>query len=172
MAAVIHVDAALRSSGRIAQGRRSNQAASVDRPEGHTSANRRVDGGVQLRLIIDSVQPQAAGEIEQGLLLIERAQHPGGCLQRRKLAIRVENVELGIVLPESRTVIGGGGVIHRVGVLVFTHGQGFDDALQPVAVVCEILHYLNGATLVPHERHQVRGRHLRGNEFARRVERP
>ena len=51
----------------IAQGRLRHQAARVDRLERHVGADRGVDGGVQLRLVVDAVQPQAAGEVDQRL---------------------------------------------------------------------------------------------------------
>ena len=84
-----------------------HQAARVDRPEGDAGANRGVDGGMQLRLIVHAVQPDSAGEIQQRLLLVELPQHLHRGLQRRQLPIGIEDVELAVVLPEGGAGVGG-----------------------------------------------------------------
>ena len=81
-------------------------------------ANRRVDRGAQLRLVVDAVQPQAAGEVDERLLLGQRPQHVDRRLQRRELPVGVEDVELGIVLSE-----GGADVVSRVGDAVAVAGR-------------------------------------------------
>ncbi len=59
-----------------------NQTARIHRIENDVGADGRVGGGLELRLVIEPVQIQAAGEINQHLLLIEGAQHLHRCLQR------------------------------------------------------------------------------------------
>ena len=66
---------------------------------------------LQLRLVVDAVEPQAAGEVDQRLLLVERAQHLDGGLQRGQLAVGVEDVELAVVLAEGRAGVGGAVVV-------------------------------------------------------------
>ena len=97
-----HADAAGRRLRRVAERRHRDQPARVDRVDRDVRADRRVDGRAQLRLVVDAVQPQAAGEIDERLLLGQIPQHRRRGLQRRQLAIGVEDVELGIVLAECR----------------------------------------------------------------------
>ena len=145
----VHADAARRSLGRVAQRRLGHQAARIDRPERDAGADGRVDGGVQLRLVVHAVQPQAAGEVDQRFLLVELAQHLGGGLQRGQLAVGIEDVELAVVLAEGGAGVGGAGVVDGVvEALVFADDHGFDDAQQPVAIVGEILQHLHRARLV------------------------
>ncbi len=98
----------------VAQRRLRHQAARVDGPERHAGADGGVDGGVQLRLVVDAVQPQAAGEVDQRFLLVELAQHLGGGLERGQLAVGVEDVELAVVLAEGRAGVGGAGVVWSI----------------------------------------------------------
>ena len=123
-----------------------------------------------MRLVVDAVELQAAGEINQRLLLVERAQHFGGGLQRGQLAVGVEDVELAVVLSERGAGIG------RAGVVVFVEALRFGDQLadrrlQQVAIVGEILQHLDGAVRVLHDRHQIGRSDLLGKELLRRRER-
>ena len=57
----------------------------------------------QLRLVVDAVQPEAAGEARPATSApAATAQHGRRRLQRRQLAIRVQDAELGVVLAEAR----------------------------------------------------------------------
>ena len=94
--------------------------ACATRPRASTGKNETfgadggVDGGAQLRLVVDAVQPQAAGEVDQRLLLVELAEHLDGGLQRGQLAVGVEDVELAVVLAEARRSIDGvSGIVSR-----------------------------------------------------------
>ena len=58
-----------------------------------------------MRLIVDAVETQSAGEIEDRFLFAELPQHLGRGLQRGKLAVGIKDVELAIVLPEGRSRI-------------------------------------------------------------------
>ena len=59
----------------VAERRHRDEAARVDRVDRHVRADRGVDRGAQLRLVVGAVQPQAAGEVDQRLLLGQRPQH-------------------------------------------------------------------------------------------------
>ena len=110
-----------------------HQTARIDRPERDTRAHRSVDRRVQLRLIVHPVQAQAAGEVEQGLLLAQLAQHRRRGLQRGKLPVGVEDVEFAVVLAEGRAGIGGAGVaVGLIEALIFADDQGFETS----AAVC------------------------------------
>ena len=86
-------------SGGVATRPRASIGLIVD-----VGANRGVDRRAQLRLVVGAVQPQAAGEVDQRLLLRQRPQHRHRRLQRRQLAVGVEDVELGVVLAERRAL--------------------------------------------------------------------
>jgi len=66
-----------------------------------------------------------AGEIEQGFLLAELAQHHRGGLKRGQLAISRENVELAVVLPEAAPVSAALCRLWFVKALAFADGDGF-----------------------------------------------
>ena len=73
-AAPVYMPDAARDALRgIAHRRLRHQAAGVDREEGDVGADRGVDGRLQLRLVVDAVETQAAGEVDQHLLLVQRA---------------------------------------------------------------------------------------------------
>ena len=72
----VHPGVARRSLRGIAKRRLRHQATRVDRPERNARANGRVDSGLKLRLVIDAIQSQAAGEVDERLLLIQLPQHP------------------------------------------------------------------------------------------------
>src|ERR1017187_2266722 len=80
--------------------------AGVHGEESDVGADGGIGGGLELRLVIDTVQTQAAREIQQHLLFVERAEHAHGALQRGKLAIGVEEIELAVVFAEGRAIVG------------------------------------------------------------------
>ena len=126
-----HCDSAGRCLRRIAERSARDQSASIDRVEHHVGANRGIDRGVQLRLIVDAVQTQAACEIDQRLLLAQRSQHADRGLQRGQLPVGIEQVELGIVLTECGAGIRG----HELVRILFLHDDRLDDFDQLVAIV-------------------------------------
>ena len=98
---------------------------------------------MQLRLVVHAVQPQAAGEINQRFFLVQRPQHLRGGLQRRQLAVRIEDVELAIVLAECRAGVGGAVVVG--GLAKFWSSPTISVSMmlqQPVAIGREILQHL------------------------------
>ena len=129
-------------------------------------ANRRVDRRAQLRLVVDAVQPQPAGKVDERLLLGERPQHADRRLQRRELAIGVEDAELGIVLSE-----GGADIVRRVGnavaVQIVARHDSEDDLVQLRPIVGELLPDAHAAALERHDRDEVLRLHLRGDIAAR-----
>ena len=80
----VHAGVALRTLRGIAQWRLRDQAARIDGPEGDAGLDGCVDRGVQLRLVVDAVQPQSAGEVDERLLLIQLAEHMRRGLQARR----------------------------------------------------------------------------------------
>ena len=165
--AAVHGAAARRALGGVAQRRRGHQAARVDGEEGHVVADGGVDGGAQLRLVVDAGLADAAGEIDQRLLFGERAQHARRGFQRGQLAVGIEDVEFGVVGGVRRAgvflVIGAGGAVDRE-IAAFADGQALDDLGQGVAIVGEILQHFQVAR-EGHDGHQVGRRHLRLEEF-------
>ena len=129
-------------------------------------ADRGVGRRAQLRLVVDAVEPQAAGEVDQRLLLRQRAQHRRRRLQRRQLAVGVQDAELGIVLPEGGADVGVVG--DAVAVLVVAEDQRLDHVAQRAAVGGEVLLDADGAAAEGHDRQQVRRLHLRVDEGLRR----
>ena len=77
------------------RGAEATQAARVDRVERNVGADGGVDGGLELRLVVHAVALHAAGEIDQRLLLVQRAEHLDGGFQRGQLTVRVEDLEFG-----------------------------------------------------------------------------
>src|SRR5207249_5171148 len=69
----------------IASGRRRGQTARVDGIERHVRAFGGVDGGAELRLILDAGLAHAAGEINESLLLRQSREHLGGGFERAQL---------------------------------------------------------------------------------------
>ena len=65
-----------------AERRLSQEAAGVHGPDRDAGADSGVYGGVKLRLIIDAVQPESAGEVDKSLLFAERAEHFRGGLEQ------------------------------------------------------------------------------------------
>src|SRR5271163_2472894 len=82
----------------VAEGRLRDEAAGVDGPEGDAGTDGVVDGGVELGLVVDAVEGEAAGEVDEDLFLAEAAEHLGGGLKGGELAVGVEEVELAAVL--------------------------------------------------------------------------
>ena len=62
---VVHADAAWRAMRCVPQRGRRHKAARIDREHHHVGANRRVDGGLHLRLIVDAVETHSAGEVDE-----------------------------------------------------------------------------------------------------------
>ncbi len=121
---------------------------------------------MQLRLVIDAVEPQPARKIDQRLLLRHAAQHLRRGLQGSELAIGVEDVEFRIVLPECRSGIGTAGVIRFVGgVLPLADNHGLQNAQQPVAIGRKVLQHVHRSAVVAHDRDQVGGSHLAADEL-------
>ncbi len=143
-------------------------AARVDGVEGDIGANRLVGSRHQLRLVVNAVEAKPAGEVDERLLLVDRSKHLYRRLQRGQLAIGVENVELGVVLPESRGGVRGAFV---VGVLLKALAQAEDQRaehfLKLCAVAGEVLLDAHGAAGKGHDGHDVRWLHLRGDELLR-----
>ena len=107
----VHGLTAGRSFGGIAQRSLRHQAARVDGIKRDVGADRGVDRGPELRLVVQTVALDAAGEIDQRFFLVERSQHFDGGFERGQLAVRVEDVELGVVLLEGGAGIGGAVVL-------------------------------------------------------------
>ena len=156
----------------VSQGRLGHQTARVDGPKRHTGADGAVDRGVELRLVVHAIQPQAAGKVDQRFLLAELPQHFGGGLQRGQLPVGVEDVELAVVLTKRRSGVGSAGIVRDSSKsLAFSHDHGFDDAQQPVAVIREILKHVDGAARISQDGNEVRRSHLRPDELLRRGQR-
>ncbi len=135
-------------------------------------SNGRVDGGVELRLVIDAVEAQAAGEVDERFLLVQLAQHLGRGLQGGELAIGVEDVELAVVLAECGAGVGAAGIVDGLGgSLAFANDKGFKNAEQLVAIGGEVLQDVDRATLVAQDGYQVDRGQLRANELLRSRER-
>ena len=66
----VHAGIAGRALRSVSQRSLGNQAARVDRPERDAGADGGVDGGVKLGLVVDAIQPQAAGEVDERFLLV------------------------------------------------------------------------------------------------------
>ena len=160
---------ARRSLRGIAQRGGSHQAARIHRIEHHVVTDRRVDGGAQLRLVVDSGACHAAGEVDQRLFLRESAQHLHRRFQSRQLAIRVEDVELGVV----RRVGGAGVGLAVVAYTAVRHpvvggNQTSDRFGERIAVRREILQHVQVGG-VYHDGHQVRRGDLALHELQRRL---
>ena len=94
-------------------------------------------------------------------------------LQRGQLSVRVEDVELGIVLPEggpciSRAVVG----IGFVEALPLADDQRLDRLLKLIAVIGEVVEHLDSSPRVTHDRHQIGRGHLRLDELHSCSQRP
>jgi hypothetical protein len=111
-----------------------------------------------LRLVVRAVETDAARKVEERLLLRKRTQHRDRRLQRRELAIGVEDVELGVVLAESAPFRM---VRDTVVVLVVTVDQYLNDFPQRGLVVGEVGLHGDRAVLERHDGDQIRRCHLR-----------
>ena len=139
----------------------------------HIRAKRRVGGRDELRLVIGSVEPQAARKIDKRFLFVERAKHLHRCLQCSQLAIGVKNIEFVVVLTECGASIGGAVVTRG---LVESLAQPDDEFVHGIpysrTVAGKILAHPYGATLERHDRHKHRGIHLLVDERRCGVEGP
>ena len=143
-----------------------DQAARINGPERDTRSNGRVDGGVQLRLVINAIEAEAAGEVDERFLLVQLAQHFGGGLQGGELAIGVEDVELAVVLSKCGARVGAAGIVDGLGgSLAFANDESFKDAEQLVAIGGEVLQDVDRTTLVAQDGYQVDSGQLRANEL-------
>ena len=160
-----HADAAGRRPRRVAQRRLRHETAGIDRVQRNICANRRVRRRTQLRLVVDAVQPQTAGEVDERLLLGESAQQRRRGLQRRQLPVRIEDAELRIVLAEGRADIGIVG--DAVAILVVAEDQRLHHLAQLRPIVGEILLHPHGAAAKRHDRQHVRRLHVGVDELLR-----
>jgi hypothetical protein len=128
----------------------------------------RVDGSVKLGLVVDAVEPQSAGEVDQRFLLVQLAKHLRGSLQGGKLAIGIEDVELAVILAEGRaSVCAAGGVDRLRGALAFAYNYSLQNAEQPVAIGGEVLQSIDRTTLIAEDGNKIDSRHLRADELFR-----
>ena len=107
-----------------------------------------IDGGFQLRLVLDAGLADAAGNVDQRLLLGQRGQLAHRLFDRGQLAVGIEDVELGLIGDEGRAgilavVVAGIGVRGHVARLA--DRQVLDDVVEHVAVGREIGLHLNRA---------------------------
>ena len=152
----VHARVARRALRRIAQRRLGHQTARIDRPERNARPDRRIDRRMQLRLIVDAIQPQPAGKVDQRLLLVQLPKHLRRGLQCGELAVGIEDVELAVVLAEGRAGVRAACVIDRLRrVLAFAHDHRFEDAEQAIAIGREVLQDIDRARVVSHDRNQV-----------------
>ena len=86
---------------------------------------------MQLRLVVETMQRQPAGEIDQHLLLAQPPQHLAAVCSAAELPVRIEQVELAVVLPERRAGIAAGRIVCSVvRLLVFANDQRLKNAQQ------------------------------------------
>ena len=127
---------------------------------------------MQLRDVVYAVHAQAAGKIDERLLLVHLLQHPGRGLQRGELAVGVEDVELAVVLAEGRAGVRAGRIVNGIDrALALADDHGLQDAEQPVAVGGEVLEDVHRSAIEAHDGDQVGGGHLRAHEGLRRGQR-
>ena len=171
-AAGVHPGIARRALRRIPQRRLGDQPSCIDRPERNARANGGVDRGMKLGLVIDPVESESAGKVDKRLLLVELAEHLGSRLQRGKLSIGVEDVELAIVLAKCGPGIGATCIVDGLsGTLTFAHDHGLENAEQLIAIRREVLKNVDRSALVAENGDQVDTRHLRAQKLLRRRER-
>ena len=151
----------------VPERRHRHEPARVDRKDRHVRANGRVDRRAQLRLVVHAVQPQAARKVDERFFLGQIPQHRRRCLQCRQLAIRVQDVELRIVLPECRADIRRL-IRHVAGVPPLAVDQRLDDLLQRRAVAGEVLLHAHRATLERHHGDEILRGDLLADELAGR----
>ena len=107
--------------------------------------------------IINAGLADAAGEIDEGLLFGEGAEHARGGFESGEFAVGIEDVEFGVVGSVRGAgvffVIGSGGTVDGE-IAAFTDGEAFDDFGEGVAIVGEILQDFEVARK-RHDGHQV-----------------
>ena len=163
-----HLRAARGCLAGVSAGNQRHQAAGIDGVERDVGANGGVDGGFELRVVLDARLGDAGGEVDERLFLGQGSQHADRGFQARQLAVRVEDVEFGFVGDE-----GGAGILAAVGVAGIRLDGKFaglpdlktlDHLGQAVAVGGEILGHLNGGAQ-GHDGHHVGRGHLLGQEL-------
>ena len=118
-------------------------------------------------VVVEAVLGNAAGEIDHGLFLIERAKHFHGGFERGQLPVGIEDVEFGIVLYEGGAGVGGAVVASGlVEALAGADAEVLDVFGEKVAIVGEILNHVDVAG-EGHEGHQVGRGHLILEELLR-----
>ena len=122
-------------------GASGHQAARIHGVKRDVGADGGVDGGFDLRVVLDAGLRDAAGEVDQRLFLGQRRQHADGGFQAGQLAVRIEDVEFGFVGDEC-----GPGVFAAVGV----SGVGLDGEFAGLADV-KALDHLGQAVAVAGE---------------------
>ncbi len=131
----------------------------------HVRPDGRVDRRAQLRLVVAPIQPQTARKIDERLPLRQRLEHRHGGVQRRQLPVRVEDVELGVTLPERRPDLRA--VWKTVAVQILAVDHPLDDLPQPRTIAGEILFHADRAPLEGHDGDEVGRRHLGIDELQR-----
>ena len=87
-------------------------------------------------------------------------------MQCRELAIRVEDVKLGIVLAKRGARVGTACIVDGFDrTLAFTDDHCFQDAEQLIAICREVLQDVDGSALVAEDGYQIDRRHLRSQEL-------
>ena len=175
----VHARVAGRALGRVAERSLRDQAARVDRPERNTGFDRGVNGGVKLGLVVDAVEAESAGKVDERFLLVQLAEHFRRGLQSGELAVGVEDVELAVVLAEGGAGIGAAGVVDCLSdPWPSPTIMRLQDAEQLVAIGGEVLQDVDRAALVAQDGDEIGGCHLgaeelfRGRERAQLVGRP
>jgi len=124
---------------------------------------------MKLRLVVDAVETEPAGEVDERLFLVQLGQHLGCGLQCRELSIGIEDVELTVILAKRGAGIGAACIVDGLGrALAFADNHGFENAEQLVAIGREVLKNVDGAALVAEDGDKVDGCHLRAQELLRR----
>src|SRR6185295_810699 len=92
----------------------------LEHPPDRTRHSRGVERGAQLRLVVDTVEIQSAGEINEGFLFVEDTEFLDSGLQGCELAVRVEEIEFAGVLAE----------VADADILILSIDECFEDFLE------------------------------------------
>ena len=174
---VVHERAAVEAAlpaqaagGGVAQRADGLQAARVDAVDGEVGAHGGVDGGAERSFVLDAVARDAAGEVEQRLLLVDFCEGLGDGAQGEELAVGVEVVVLALV---GRVA---GGVFHLVGVGVGALGEALALGAVVGADFVDERVFVGGKVLIDAERvaerdqsDEVGGLHFCAQEGLRRI---